>query len=163
MVSIGPLSFPVRAHCSKSSIYCVLMSGFGAPALTATPTPGAGEIDAAAHRLTLLDQIVDYFGIMRDQVRRRVGRDLLQQRRTGLEADDHLSSVARSKAGATSRTPDRMVSSAAPAAPGDHTLITPSATAATPLVLMASSTGKSRVTRFRLMRLNNGDANLRGR
>ena len=51
---------------------------------------GAGEIDAVAHHPTLLDQIVDHFRIMRDQVRRRVCGDLLHQRRTGLEADDHL-------------------------------------------------------------------------
>jgi hypothetical protein len=59
--------------------------------------------------------------------------------------------------------PARTVSSAAPAAPGNNTLIIPSAMAATSLVLMASSTGQSGIARFRFKRLDNGDANLRGR
>jgi len=37
------------------------MSGFGAPALTATPTPAR-----ASHHLALLDEIVDHVRIARD-------------------------------------------------------------------------------------------------
>jgi hypothetical protein len=49
----------------------------------------AGEIDATAHHLALLDEIVGHLGIVRDQIRWRAGIDLLHQRRTCLEADDH--------------------------------------------------------------------------
>jgi hypothetical protein len=50
---------------------------------------GSGEINAAVHHLALLDEIVDHVGIVHDQIRWRAGIDLLHQRRTRLEPDNH--------------------------------------------------------------------------
>ena len=46
------------------------------PTAKSTSDAGSGEINAAAHHLALLDEIVDHVGIVRDQIRRRAGVDL---------------------------------------------------------------------------------------
>ena len=73
---------------------------------------------------SLLSEIIDHIRVVGNHVRWRIGIDLVHQSRPDLEADDHLGPLARSNAGARSRTADttpwpaRMMISAAWAIPG---------------------------------------------
>jgi len=50
------------------------MSGFGAPALTATPFAGARVFDGGSgHHLAALDEVVERFRQRRHHVARRIG------------------------------------------------------------------------------------------
>jgi hypothetical protein len=89
------------------------------------PSFDAGEIDARAHHLALLDQVVDRFGTMRDQSAGAPAATFCISDGPTSKLTITLWPVARWKAPATSRTPETTpmpastVSSAATAAPGN--------------------------------------------
>src|SRR5262249_52354542 len=62
--------------------------GLGRSSFYRDADPRAGEVHALAHDLALLDKTIDDVWSLGDQIRRRVGIDLLHHRIAQLEADD---------------------------------------------------------------------------
>jgi hypothetical protein len=96
----------LAASIERLNASAELMSGFGAPARTATDASTGDDDTSAGKHLSLLDEIIDHVWVVGDHVRGRIGIDLVHQSRPDLEADDDLVPAHAFDRGARSRTAD---------------------------------------------------------